>query len=150
MGGIEEFGDASGRFREIQLDGDREGEGHHGVLVLDDQLLGLRQEIPQPLRYDAEEDLLLALEAVVEAPVEDAGPLDYVAGGGLLVALIVEQVHGRFHDLPAGLLAPLFHRLRCTVVEGHDRFCSVYIVYNTSPIFRFDYAQIHLSRIIYY
>ena len=83
----------------------------HGRIPLPLQKLGeLVQSIGKGLLHYVVEDVLLAPETIVETPVEDPCLHDDVTGGGLLVTLGEEQLHGRIQYVPARILTPLFHR----------------------------------------
>ena len=54
-----------------------------------------------------------SLEEYVQTAVEDSRPGDDVAGGGLIVALLVKQLYGSIHDMLAGKLLLFLHGQLC-------------------------------------
>jgi len=111
MVGLEgELGDLRGLGCHVDLQREREAEGQNGVPAVGEQLLGLLQAVADHLGDDAEQDILLALEPVVQAPVEDPGLGHDIPGGRGLVALGVEQLQSCRQDDAAGFLALLLRR----------------------------------------
>lgn len=94
----------------VEFQGRGEGCGQQEVVLALQELHGVLQDLLGGLLHYADEDLVLALEAVVEASVEDPRLVDDVAGGGLLVSLLQEQLQRHLRDLLARELALLLHR----------------------------------------
>lgn len=89
---VDQVGHVPGAVGHVELQRAGEGCGDEDVLLLLQELGGAPEDLLGGLLDDVYEYLVLALEAVVQAPVEDPRLRYYVPGGGLLVSVGEEQL----------------------------------------------------------
>lgn len=98
MGVVDQIGGLVVAAGYIYLQSSREGDGGHNVIVTD-QFRPLPESLVDDLLHYRQEDLLLALETVVQAAVEYPGLMYYVPDCGVAVSFGIEQLYGRFEYL---------------------------------------------------
>lgn len=98
MGVVDQIGGPAVVASHIYLQSSRESDGGHDVIVTD-QFRPLRESLVYDLLHYRQENLLLALETVIEAAVEYSGLMYYVPDRGIAVSFGIEQVHRHFEYL---------------------------------------------------